>query len=90
MYAATQNSCDGGICWLQLVLSRFWGLMHEADRPWHRPLIIALCLRGHPTSRRLYQALKPSTLQRIIARRAQVLEQALNLMSQAYMVGALH
>jgi len=57
---------------LRLRLRKFWGLMHEADRPWQRPLIIHLCCSLPSPTRKLYRRLKPSTLQHLIAQRCKV------------------
>lgn len=57
---------------MQLLLNKFWGLMHEADRPWHRPLLIRLCCQLPVDTRRAYRAIKPSTMQHLIAVRSKV------------------
>ncbi len=57
---------------LQVLLGKFWGLMHERDRPWHRAAVIGLCVLAPPATRKLYRRLKPSSMQRVLARRSQV------------------
>eukprot|EP00967_Tisochrysis_lutea_P028109 scaffold32683_cov20-Tisochrysis_lutea.AAC.2 len=80
---ACQGSCNDFSCQmchsrflpnvtLKLRLRKFWGLMHEADRPWQRPLIIHLCCSLPSPTRKLYRRLKPSTLQHLIAQRCKV------------------
>lgn len=56
----------------QLLLGKFWGLMHEADRPWQREVVLHLCCTLPPEARRRYRALRPSTMQQLLSRRAQV------------------
>jgi hypothetical protein len=55
----------------QFLLSKFWGLMNERDRPWHFEAVVHLCCKLPKPARLFYRRLKPSTLQRILARRAQ-------------------
>lgn len=51
---------------------KFWGLMREKDRPWQKATIIHLCFGAPPGTAMLYQRLRPATMQKLLARRAQV------------------
>ncbi|GFH10887.1 uncharacterized protein HaLaN_06287 [Haematococcus lacustris] len=57
----------------EVILHRQWDLINERDRPWHRPLLLQLCLLSPPYTRARYCQLKPSSLQRVIASRAKAL-----------------
>lgn len=56
----------------QARLSKFWGLMCEADRPWQRRVIVHLAVELPPPACYRYQQLKPSSMQQVISERAQV------------------
>jgi hypothetical protein len=51
---------------------KFWGLMREKDRPWQKATIIHLCFETPPGTAMLYQRLRPATMQKLLAKRAQV------------------
>ncbi|KAG1678878.1 hypothetical protein FOA52_003546 [Chlamydomonas sp. UWO 241] len=57
---------------LKFLLSKFWGLMNEADRPWHFDAVMHLTCRLPKPSRLMYRRVKPSTMQRLLARRERV------------------
>ncbi|MEW5296962.1 MAG: hypothetical protein WDW36_000205 [Sanguina aurantia] len=60
---------------LKARLSKFWGLMCEADRPWQRRVIVHLAVELPPPACYRYQQLKPSSMQQVISERAQVEKQ---------------
>ena len=56
----------------RFLLGKFWGLMHEEDRPWHYHTILHLCCHLPKLTRDFYRKLKPASMQRILSRRAQL------------------
>ncbi|KAJ9507784.1 hypothetical protein QJQ45_019309, partial [Haematococcus lacustris] len=71
---------------LRVILHRQWDLINERDRPWHRPLLLQLCLLSPPHTRARYCQLKPSSLQRVIASRAKVEKVLHELHQQALLI----